>query len=124
MVIVQRQPKLLEFVRATRPPGRLPGGLHGRQQQRDQNANDRNDHEQLYQGKAAPATATHATSPQNREQKSGTRQPSAIAEEQRLELGASIAFSKPHGQPELWEVALHRHELAPTRRVAVEVAVV
>ena len=49
----QRQSQLLEIVAALRPPGGLPSGLNGRQQQRDQNADDGDDHQQLDQGKTA-----------------------------------------------------------------------
>jgi hypothetical protein len=50
--IVHRQGKLLEVVGALRSPRRLARGLHGRQQQRDEDANDGNYHQQFNQGKA------------------------------------------------------------------------
>jgi hypothetical protein len=37
------QPDLLEIVRTGVPPGRLASGLHRRQKQSDQRANDRDD---------------------------------------------------------------------------------
>jgi hypothetical protein len=53
MVIVERQTDLLEVVAALHSPGRLARRLHGRQQHRDQDADDRDDHEELNQRKAA-----------------------------------------------------------------------
>ena len=50
---------LLQIVGADRPPGRLAGGLHGRQQQRDQNADDRNHDQQLDQRETAPLRTLH-----------------------------------------------------------------
>jgi len=48
---VQRHRQLLDIVRAAHSPGRFPRRLHGRQQQAHQDADDRNDHQQLDQGK-------------------------------------------------------------------------
>ena len=44
-IIGDRQRDLLEVVGALRPAGSLSGGLHGRQQERDQHGDDR-DHDQ------------------------------------------------------------------------------
>ena len=50
LFVVQRgEADLLEVVGALREPGRLAGRLHRRQQQRDQDADDRDDHQQLDQ---------------------------------------------------------------------------
>ena len=46
-VIVQRQTKLLKVVLAARAAGGFAGRLHGRQQQRDKNADDGDHNEQL-----------------------------------------------------------------------------
>ena len=46
---VQGQPELLHVVGALHSAGRLARGLDRRQQQRDQNADDRDDHEQLHE---------------------------------------------------------------------------
>ncbi len=51
VVHVQRQADLLKMVRALQPPGRFPRSLHRRQQQRDQDANDGDNHEQLHERK-------------------------------------------------------------------------
>src|SRR6478752_6559105 len=53
--VVRGQCQLPHFVRAGRTPGRLAGGLHGRQEQRDEYANDGDDDQQLDKRKAAPA---------------------------------------------------------------------
>jgi len=50
MVIVQRNPQLAEVVQALRSPRRLAGGLNGRQQERYQDADDRNHDQQLDEG--------------------------------------------------------------------------
>ena len=47
-VHVQRQADLVQIVAALRRPGRLAGGLDGRQQQGNQNPDDRDDHQQLH----------------------------------------------------------------------------
>ena len=49
VIIVQRRRKLLGLVMTLRAPGGLASRLHRRQQKRDQNADDGNDHEQLDQ---------------------------------------------------------------------------
>ena len=45
MVDVQGQAHLLEIVLALQSPGRFPRALHGRQQQRHENADDGNHHQ-------------------------------------------------------------------------------
>ena len=52
-VVLRGESELLEVVRALRAAGGLAGGLDGGQQQRDQDADDRDDHQQLDQGEAA-----------------------------------------------------------------------
>jgi hypothetical protein len=52
VVHVQGQADLLQVVCTLSAPCRFPGRLHRRQQQRDQNADDRDDHKQLNQRKA------------------------------------------------------------------------
>jgi hypothetical protein len=49
VIVVQRQPNLLEIVGALG----APGGLHRRQKEGDQDGNDRDDNQQLNQGKAS-----------------------------------------------------------------------
>jgi len=51
VVLVCGQGDLLQVIGALQPSGRLACRLHGRQKQCYQDANDRNDHEQLDQGK-------------------------------------------------------------------------
>src|SRR5437762_3323790 len=53
VIVVQADAELLEVVAALRPPGRLASGLHRRQEQGDQNADDGNDDEQLDEREAA-----------------------------------------------------------------------
>jgi hypothetical protein len=53
-VIVHRDTELFELVRALHPPRRLAGRLHRRQQERDQDANDRDHHEQLDERESPP----------------------------------------------------------------------
>jgi len=50
-VVQHGQPELLHVVRALHPSRRLSCRLHGRKQQRDQDADDRDDHEQFHEGK-------------------------------------------------------------------------
>jgi hypothetical protein len=52
--IVQREPNLFEVVRTLHPPGRLARGLHGREQQRHENANNRDDDQELHEREASP----------------------------------------------------------------------
>jgi len=59
---VQGQADLLEVVDALRPPGRLACGLDRRQQQRDQDGDDGDDHQQLDQGEAGALTPAHGNS--------------------------------------------------------------
>lgn len=51
MVVVQREGDLPDLIRALHPARRLPGTLHGRQKQGNQDADDGNHHQKLYQGK-------------------------------------------------------------------------
>jgi hypothetical protein len=51
MVILKCDSDLLQIVDALRPAGRLAGGLHGGQEQRDQDADDGNHHKQFDQRK-------------------------------------------------------------------------
>jgi hypothetical protein len=57
-VVVNREADLLQVVAALRPPRRLPRCLHCRQQQGHQDANNRNDNQQLNESKATPAAAS------------------------------------------------------------------
>ena len=56
LVLQTAQGKLPEVVFALHQPGSLAGRLHRRQQQRNQNPDDRNDHQQLDQRKTAERT--------------------------------------------------------------------
>jgi hypothetical protein len=47
---VQREADLFQVIGALRAAGRLAGGLHGRQQERDENGDDGDHHQQLDQG--------------------------------------------------------------------------
>ena len=49
VIVVHRQAELLEVVHALGPPGRLAGGLDGRQEQGDQDRDDRDDDQELDQ---------------------------------------------------------------------------
>jgi hypothetical protein len=51
MVVVHGKPELLEVVPALRAPRRIPGHLHCGEKQGDQNRDDRDDDQQLDQGK-------------------------------------------------------------------------
>ena len=51
-VILNRNADLLDLVLAVRPPSRLAGRLDRRQQERHEDADDRNDHQQLDKRKA------------------------------------------------------------------------
>ena len=51
VVHVQPQAQLLEVVAALGPAGGFTGSLHRRQKQGDENADDRDDHQELDQGK-------------------------------------------------------------------------
>jgi hypothetical protein len=59
VIRVQRQAELLDIVRALDPPRCFPCRLHGRQQQRNQDANDRNHHQQLDERETAPNPPGH-----------------------------------------------------------------
>jgi hypothetical protein len=48
---VHGQGELAEVVATFNPPGSLAGGLNGRQEQRDQHADDRDHDQQLHEGK-------------------------------------------------------------------------
>jgi hypothetical protein len=50
---LQREPLLLEVVCALRPACRLACGLHGRQEEAYEHADDRNDDEQFHEREAA-----------------------------------------------------------------------
>ena len=52
MVVVQAQSQLFQVVLALCPAGRFAGLLDGGEQQRDQDGDDRDDHQQLNQCKA------------------------------------------------------------------------
>lgn len=49
LVVVKREPELMEIVLTLHPVGRFPNLLHGGQQQADQNGNDRDDNKQFNQ---------------------------------------------------------------------------
>jgi hypothetical protein len=57
VIAVQRDADLPEIVRALHTPRRLPRRLHGGQQEPDQDADDRDDNEQLNQRE--PAATCH-----------------------------------------------------------------
>ena len=54
LVVQAGQGDLFEVVAALHVPGGLAGGLHRRQQERDQNADDRDHHQQFHKGKGPP----------------------------------------------------------------------
>src|SRR5829696_3401778 len=56
VIVVERDGVLLQIIDALRASGRLASGLHGRQKQRNQNADDRNDDQQLNKSKGAELT--------------------------------------------------------------------
>jgi hypothetical protein len=60
--LVQGQADLLEIVLALRAATRLPRSLHRRQQERDENANDRDHHQQLHERKPMARCAGFHTS--------------------------------------------------------------
>ena len=53
-------PELPEVVLALRPPARFPRRLHGRQQQPDKDADNRDDHQEFHQGETAGAAESWA----------------------------------------------------------------
>ena len=59
LVVQHGQPDLMQVVQALRPSSRLAGRLHRRQQQRDEDADDRNHHQTLHQGKSPLRTGTY-----------------------------------------------------------------
>jgi hypothetical protein len=52
---MQRHADLLQIVDTARPPGRLARRLDGGQKKRNENSDDRNDHQQLDEGETAGA---------------------------------------------------------------------
>jgi Replication initiator protein A len=56
MIVMHRQPDLLQVVQALRPPRRFPGRLDGGQQQGDQHGDDGDHHQQLDQRECTPRT--------------------------------------------------------------------
>ena len=54
-MIQQRQADLLDLALALVAVGRFPRRLHGRQQQRDEDADDGNHHQQFDKGESAPS---------------------------------------------------------------------
>jgi hypothetical protein len=53
VIVVKRDPKLLEIVLAGHPAGGLAGGLYRREQEGDEHADDGDDDEELDEGEAA-----------------------------------------------------------------------
>jgi hypothetical protein len=47
VILLDRNAQLLQLIHALRPVRRLAGRLHRRQEQRDQNHHNRDDHQQL-----------------------------------------------------------------------------
>ena len=68
---MNRQSDLLEVVTTRHAASCLASRLDGRQQQADQNADDRNDHQQLHQSKTlvAPMKTMHKELLENRKEK-------------------------------------------------------
>ena len=54
MVVVESYSHLFEIVAALHSPRSLAGGLNGRQQQRNENANDGNHNQQLHESERTP----------------------------------------------------------------------
>ena len=67
MIIVDRQADLFQVIAALREAGRFAGGLYGRQQKGNQNADDRDNDKQFDERKGAHArwggSGPHETSP-------------------------------------------------------------
>ena len=63
MIIVQRQPDLLQVVGALGTSSRLARRLHRGQQERDQHRDDGNDNEQFNQREPSSGTVFHGISP-------------------------------------------------------------
>jgi hypothetical protein len=55
-MVLESQTDLLEMVLALRPPGGLTGRLNGRQQQRDENADDGNYDQEFHERETGPAS--------------------------------------------------------------------
>ena len=60
VIIVQRQPDLLQVIGTLHPPRGVARRLHRGQEQRDQGPDDRQDRQQLDQGEAAGNPRMHA----------------------------------------------------------------
>jgi hypothetical protein len=65
VVVMQSQTYLLEIIAALQPTSGFTRGLHSRQKQRDENADDRDDHQQFYKRERKPSWAG-ARTPMNR----------------------------------------------------------
>ena len=75
VVVVHPQANLLEIVGALAPSGRFACRLHRRQQQRDQDPNDRNDHQELDQGKTSSLRHTTVSKMDENENTCGAQAP-------------------------------------------------
>jgi hypothetical protein len=78
VIVLHGQADLLEVVGALGTPGRFAGGLHGRQEQRDQDADNRNHDQQLDQRKRRSTVPPHGNawahkSPQELDEKDEMR---------------------------------------------------
>jgi len=63
-VLANSQADLPEVIGALRPPGGFAHRLHGRQQQRDQHADDGDHHQQFDQGESTAAASRPCHGPQ------------------------------------------------------------
>jgi hypothetical protein len=61
LVVQNRQAELLEVVRALHAAGAFARGLHGGEQERDQDADDGNDDQQFDQGKRGSQVTLHGS---------------------------------------------------------------
>src|SRR6056297_1413613 len=62
-MIQRRQTNLLEIVLTLHSPGCFPSGLHGRQQEANQNSNNSDNHKQLHQCEAAVSLSLSSQHP-------------------------------------------------------------
>ncbi len=60
VIVVQGQADLLQIIGASRTPRTFAGRLHGRQEQRNENADDGDHHKQLHERKTTSDDAWHS----------------------------------------------------------------
>src|SRR5436190_4118902 len=111
LIVVQGEAQLLQVVLAPRAAGRLAGGLHGRQEQRHQNADDGDYHQQFDERKAAPE---RKLAHDWWEGKGGRRKVSAIYAHAYVSTTKKLGGRNPASEPVLTYVRCSHATAAPT----------